>query len=352
MSEITLEITPRSRLDVIDIGALIAEREEGFASNFKKALYCSYHTTAGYLEQSILRRLENRRESVEAYCASFQRIFPPDAGYRHDQMDLRSELSLEQREVEPRNADSHLTYIGAGLENCVTYETDTDQPTYFIDLDGVNGDVPRTRRTTVLGFNREKRATTIDLQIPVSAHAIDSVSLRDPRLGLMDQLNDAIYRLGIGKGRVDLSLDSDERNVGLTVNEYETLLMRHDLADVLRNPLRYMAEKGRNMLRDPRAIPSKAKNYAKYDFVQVLNEIFDTLGMSESIVERAVDRLMAVPAERFFRMKRSVSLLVNETDGTKPGRIVHGTYQSPILVQWGKSSARTRTVRATLTALE
>ncbi len=352
MSEITLEITPRSRLDVIDISKLVEEREEGFASKYEKALYCSYHTTAGYLEQDIARRLEHKRESIEAYCASFQRIFPPGADYRHDQMDLRSELSLEQRQVEPRNADSHLTYIGAGFENCVTYETDTDQPTYFIDLDGMNGEIPRSRRTTILGFNREREATTLDLEIPVSSHAIDSVSFRDPKLGLVDQLNETIRELGIGKGRVDLALHSEERNVGLTVNEYETLLMKHDLADVLRNPLQFMAEKGRNMLRDPRAIPSKAKNYAKYDFVQVLNEIFDTLGMSESIVERVVDRLMAVPAERFFRMKRNVSLLVNETDGTHPGRIIHGKYQSPILVQWGKSKARSRRVRATITALE
>lgn len=352
MSEITLEITPRSRLDVIDVSELIAEREEGFASRYSKAVYCSYHTTAGYLEQEIARRLENRRESIEAYCASFQRIFPPGADYRHDQMDLRFELSHEQRKVEPRNADSHLTFIGAGFENCVTYETDTNQPTYFIDLDGVNGDVPRSRRTTILGYNREKQATTLELEIPVSAHAIDSVSFRDPKLGVIDQINEAIWKLGIGKGRVDLYLDSDERNAGLTVNEYETLLMRHDLADVLRNPLQFMAEKGRNMLRDPRAIPSKAKNYAKYDFVQVVNEIFDTLGMSESIVERVVDRLMAVPAERFFRMKRSVSLLVNETDGSRPGQIIQGKYQSPILVQWGKSAERTRRVRATITALE
>lgn len=352
MSEITLEITPSARLDVIDINRLIAERQAGFSSRFSKALYCSYHTTAGYLEDYILRRLENRRESVQAFCESFQRIFPPGADYRHDQMELRLELSEEQRQVEPRNADSHLTFMGAGLENCVTYEYETDQPAYFIDLDGVNDGVPRTRRTTIIGFNREATATTIQLSVPVSSHAIDSVSFRDPRLGLVDQINDAIAKLGISKGRVDIALAGDERNAGLTVNEYETLLMRHDLAEVLRNPLRFMAEKGRNMLRDPKAIPSKAKNYAKYDFVQVLNEMFDVLGMSESIVERAVDRLMAVPAQRFFRMKRSVSLLVNDSDGTRPGRIVYGRYQSPILVQWGRPSGQVRRIDVTISALE
>src|SRR5207248_9525946 len=40
---------------------------------------------------------------------------------------------------------------------------------------------------------------------------------------------------GITKGRVHIALAPGEHEVGLTVNEYETLLMRHDLADALRD---------------------------------------------------------------------------------------------------------------------
>jgi hypothetical protein len=131
------------------------------------------------------------------------------------------------------------------------------------------------------------------------------------------------------------------------VNEYETLLMRHDLAEVLRNPLRFVAEKGRNMLLDPRSIPGKTLNYAKYDVVKLLNEVLDTLRMSNTPVERVIDKFLAMPAERFLRMKRKVSLLVSDRECPGQGEIVQGTYQSPILVQWHKSRRQARRLEVT-----
>ena len=68
----------------------------------------------------------------------FQTIFPEGAGYEHDKLHLRTELSDEQRRSEPQNADSHLAFIGAGLRNCVTYITRPNEPVYLVDLDGVN----------------------------------------------------------------------------------------------------------------------------------------------------------------------------------------------------------------------
>jgi hypothetical protein len=66
------------------------------------------------------------------------------------------------------------------------------------------------------------------------------------------------------------------------------------------------------------------------------------------VIERAMARAMAVPAERFLRFKRTVNLLVS--DGQTPGRgsIVQGVYQSPILVQWDHASNQSRTVDITL----
>ncbi len=111
----------------------------------------------------------------------------------------------------------------------------------------------------------------------------------------------------------------------------------------------FVAAKGRSMLRDPRAIPGKAKNYAKYDFVRLLNEAMDALGLSESLIERLIDRLMAFPADRFLRMKRSIRLLVCSEDAGASGQpIVQGRYQSPILVQWSKSRERSRRLTATI----
>jgi hypothetical protein len=80
-----------------------------------------------------------------------------------------------------------------------------------------------------------------------------------------------------------------------------------------------------------------------------VREIMDRefLGVSESVVERVLNRILAVPASRFLRMKRKISLPVFDPDGGGRGRIVEGTYQSPILVQW-RSDGGTRTVEVTL----
>ena len=152
----------------------------------------------------------------------------------------------------------------------------------------------------------------------------------------------------VSRGRIDISLESDERSAGLTVNEFETLLMKHDLIEVLRNPLRYMAEKGKHMFLDPRSIPIKFKGYAKYDLVQIINEFIDAAGLSESVVERILHKFIAVPASRYLRMKRSISLLVSQADSSRPSRIVEGTYQSPVLVQWKRAQGMTRKLRLSL----
>ena len=90
--------------------------------------------------------------------------------------------------------------------------------------------------------------------------------------------------------------------------------MRHDLREVLRDPLRFMAEKAGHMLGNPRAIPAKTLDYAKYDLVRVFNQLVDALGLRESMVESVLSRAIAMPASRFLRMKRSVSLLVSDRD--------------------------------------
>lgn len=354
LSELTIHFQPERRLDVIDVNQHVEAEAAGFLQAHEKALYCSYHTTGGYLEETICNRLGRSQNQVHEFISPFRELFPFGANYRHDQLHLRKELSPEQRRTEPRNADSHLTFIGSGLENCVIYPSNPARPVFFIDLDGVNRDNQnqRERRTTVIGYDEERVVAETELLVPVSSHSIDSVSLRDPRLGIFEQLHEMLAEYDITTGRVTIDLPPGEKHAGLTVNEYETLLMKNDLAEVLQDPLRFMARKGRNMLRDPGAIPNKAKNYAKYDLVRLVNKVVDTLGLSESLVERIIDKCLAVPAERFLRMKRSVSLLVTEDEANGEGTIVQGRYQSPILVQWRKSDSQCRRLRVQLTRFE
>ncbi len=142
------------------------------------------------------------------------------------------------------------------------------------------------------------------LAVPVSRHPVDSVNLKASKSRHLRAVRRAGRAHGVTKGRIRLTLAPGERHAGLTVNEYETLLMRHDLSEVLRDPLRFMAEKAGHMLGNPRAIPAKTLDYAKYDLVRVFNQLVDMLGLRDSLVERVLSRAIAMPAARFLRMKR------------------------------------------------
>ena len=346
--EFTLELTPRARVDVIDVRRVVLARHGDALDAYPRALCSSFHTTAGYLDQSLASRLQQRK-GIMPYIDVFRMMFPEGAGYEHDKIDRRIELSDAERPIEPLNADSHLAFMAGGLRTCVSYRNRPGEPVCFIDLDGVIAGQPRRRLTSVLGYTQEVPVAQTRLTVPVSGHPVDSVNLKDPSLGIYEQCAALVAQHGVQKGRIRLTLAPGERHAGLTVNEYETLLMRHDLSDVLRDPLRFMAEKAGHILGNPRAIPAKTLDYAKYDLVRVFNGLVDALGLRESLVESVLSRAIAMPAARFLQMKRSVSLLVSDRNSTGHGAIMEGKYQSPILVQWHRGARQVRTLDVTLT---
>jgi thiamine phosphate synthase YjbQ (UPF0047 family) len=284
-----------------------------------------------------------------SYIDVFRTMFPEGAGYEHDKLERRTELTEAQKPAEPQNADSHLAFMAGALRTCVTYKNRPNEPVCFIDLDGVHAGRPRRRVTSVIGYTREEPVAQTRLIVPVSGHPVDSVNLKAPHLGIYDQCTELLAHHGVTKGRIRLTLAPGERHAGITVNEYETLLMRHDLSEVLRDPLRFMAEKAGHMLGNPRAIPARTLDYAKYDFVRVFNQLVDALGLRESLVESVLSRAIAMPASRFLRMTRAVSLLVSDRNTPGTGAIIEGTYQSPILVQWHRGPKPSRVLDVTLT---
>ena len=323
-TELRLTLAPTRRFEAFDVNSHIAAEAGDVLRRHRRALYCSLHTTAGYLEQSLSARLRNNRDHLSQFFGSFNTLFPEGAAYRHDRMELRTELSPAQKVVEPRNADSHLTFIGAGLRNC-----------------GANDVIRRQRTTTVVAYDDERVVAATSMVVPVSKHPIDSVNLADTRLGLLDQVNELLAQTGLERARVELAIEPGERHVGLTVNEYETLLMKNDLVDVLKNPLHFAKIKGRHMLDDPRAVPLKTLNYARYDVVRVLNTLMEALGLEQSSFERLVAKVMAVPARRFMRSRR-VSFLAGRDGDRAAARLLRGQYQSPILVQWQSAERQQR----------
>jgi len=348
-SELKLNLAPRRRFEAIDVSSRISQSSD-LLRRHQRALFCSMHTTAGYLDRSLALRMNNSYDLLSRFFHAFRALFPEGAEYSHDQIDRRTELSEEQKIVEPRNGDSHLTFIGAGMKNCVTHRTDTSSPVYFIDLDGTAEGFRRERKTRIVGFDRERPVAEMSVQVPVSKHPIDSINLADPRLGLLEQINDLLRRIGAEYARVDLMIDSLERNAGLTVNEYETLLVKHDLVEVLNNPLRFARIKGWHMIEDPLSIPAKTLSYAQYDAVRILNSLMEALRIDQSSFERLVAKMLSLPARCFFRSRR-VSFLASCDGGSVP-RLIHGTYQSPILVQWQSAEKQIRNIDITIAELK
>jgi thiamine phosphate synthase YjbQ (UPF0047 family) len=347
--DLTLEVAPRARFDVVELRSQLPTQYRDALAPYPHCLYWSAHTTAGFLDRSLIARLGP--EGVPTYVDALRRIFPEGADYAHDRLERRLELDAARRAVEPRNGDSHLLFMAGGLRPCVTHPNRPGETVCFVELDGINDGRPRRRQTRVIGFRHEAMVAQTRLDVPVSRHPIESVNLKDPKLGIYEHLADFVARTGVGTGRLHLALDPGERHAALTVNEFETLLMQYDLAAVLRNPLRFVTRESWSVLANPRAVPGKALGYAQYDFVRVLNSGLDTLGLHGSMVEKVLARTLAVPAARFFRMRRSVHLLVAERDDRRHG-FVEGQYQSPILVQWQHGHRATRTLHVTLTSLE
>ena len=344
----TLRIQPASRIDLFDVRARLHEEFGADFTRHSNACYISEHTTAGYLDRRIAEVLEHDGDNIQDYLRVFQKLFPADAGYVHDELHLRAELSDTQRATEPRNGDSHLTFMGGGLRNCASYEQRSDEPVWFVELDGVHAGGARTRRTTVIACRSEQEVCRLQVQVEASPHPVDAQNLRDPGLGFIGQLEGVVREHGVSFGRLDVSLPAEERHAGLTVNEYETLLMTHDLREVLRNPLRFMARLGKGALQGPRVISAKTVKYAQYDAVQLFNEVMDRVGMRRSLVERIVNRALAGPVSHFFRMERGISLPVLSRKGERIGEIGWGTYQSPILVQWRSPGCRNRVLDVAL----
>src|SRR3954468_18412548 len=120
-SEATVTLAPRGRFDLIDLTRRIDDQFGDLRRRHSRTLYASLHTTAGFIGPGLPPRLAHQQDKLAHFMGTFRELFPQGGGYRHDEMHLRDELTAEQKEVEPRNGDSHLTFIGSGMRNCVTY---------------------------------------------------------------------------------------------------------------------------------------------------------------------------------------------------------------------------------------
>src|SRR5215213_10275845 len=197
--ELTLELTPRARVDVIDVRDALSTQFGNVLEVYPRTLCCSFHTTAGYLDPGVATRLNQSRAGVMPYIEVFRTMFPEGAGYEHDKMERRTELTEAQRPVEPPNADSHLAFMAGALRTCVAYQNRLGEPVSFIDLDGVHAGRSRRRFTSVLGYSVEEPVAQLRLTVPVSGHAVDSVNLKNPQFAIYQQCTELVRAYGVTK---------------------------------------------------------------------------------------------------------------------------------------------------------
>lgn len=332
--KIRLELDAKTRFYVTNVSDRLNEEFGSLLRNYNRLLLCSLHTTAGYLEEGFCAKLGYNEGRLRQFIRSFQKIFPQNAGYSHDRLELRCELGECQKEREPLNADSHLTFIGAGLENCIEHGNESDSPVYFVDLDGVYKKHHRKRKTIILAYNKRKLVYHGNFRIPVPAgRSINAFNLKDTKYGLFQHVNHLLYSYEVAHGLIEIRLDREERHAALTVNEYETLLMRNDLPTAIRDPLHYMIGRGKKLIQNPGSIASKTRGYAVYDLVHFYNEIMSILQIESPVFEKIFPYLSA-SASRIFRLKRNIRFMVSGADNSRTGHIIQGTYQSPILLQY------------------
>jgi thiamine phosphate synthase YjbQ (UPF0047 family) len=323
-----LELRPTRRPEAFDLRREIARRWDTDAFVGARRLLCiSHHTTAGFLDRRLRARLGGDPARLSGFLEALGGVFPPGAGYQHDRLHLRDELSPAQREREPLNADAHLAFIGGGFTNCTLVDARDEEPLWFVDLDGVfpdrNGNpVHRIRTATVVGFAEEDVVTRIRIPVEVGPGAA-VVRLDDPKLALLDQVTEALAREDVQTGRLRLRLDDPTPDAGVTVNEFEALLMEQDVARVLSNPLDFAASA-----------------------VKAVSGLLEAVRITPDRLPRLLQRVLARPVPRVLRMQRELSLGILPESGR--GALVLGTYQSPILVQREGAPAGTRMLVASI----
>jgi thiamine phosphate synthase YjbQ (UPF0047 family) len=346
--EIRFEITPNTRFDLIDIrkqAACCSDTLQGFP----QVLYSSFHTTAGFLEQNLISSLSQpTRRGVHSYIDLFRRLFPEGAGYQHDNLSLRQELSDSQRRVEPRNGDAHLAFICSGMCNNVKYLNRAEEPIVLIDLDGAGVEGPRRRVTSILAFNEEQIVAREIHSIPAPSQAIVAVNLKDTRFGIYEYLHEQIVRYGIAKGRVYIRLPADEHHASLMVNEYEPLLMQ-DLINVLQNLLHFVIEEDHHLFTNCWRNGDKPAGHARYNSSLFLGQDFSVSQARGSLSEMSFAQMNILTAYRVPSIKHSISLLVSDQQVPGCGVIVDGAFQYPIMMQWTNGNSSPRKIEVMLT---
>jgi len=325
-----LDLQATRRNEVTDLRPLLkGALARGDLPPAQRFLFVSHHTTAGFPDPRLRLRLGADRARLAELLEGLRDVFPPGAGYQHDRLEERHELSATQRAREPLNADAHLSYIGGGFTNTLLSHHGEGDPIWLVDFDGSwetrKGEtLHRQRRVTIIGLDGEREERRLHFRVPVPSGAA-AVPLSGPGTELLESVEAALEEQNLRLGRVRLRVEASPPGAGVTVNEAEALLVERDLSEVLSSPLRYARAAG-------------------------LPRVLEALRFSPERRDRILGRTLKSPSSRLLRLRREASLAVVpwDEDGRGAGRLLLGRYQSPILLQQEGTPGLDRMVTATL----
>ena len=66
--EMLLHLTPSDRFDLIDVAARVRAQHGDIFTTYRKTLCCSFHTTAGYLDQPFCAALGYSENASGNFC--------------------------------------------------------------------------------------------------------------------------------------------------------------------------------------------------------------------------------------------------------------------------------------------
>ena len=79
-TEVRLTLAPQRRFEAIDVNTRVADEAGDVLKRHQRALYCSFHTTAGYLDQSLSVRLRDSQDQLSKFFRTFRSALPPWRG--------------------------------------------------------------------------------------------------------------------------------------------------------------------------------------------------------------------------------------------------------------------------------
>jgi len=106
---------------MMDLRVRLPESMRQALAAYPRLLCWSSHTTAGFLDGPWLPAWRRTEEpGLTGYVETSGRVFPEGGGLRARPPGTPDRARRVAAAVEPKNADSHLAFIAAGLRTCVT----------------------------------------------------------------------------------------------------------------------------------------------------------------------------------------------------------------------------------------